>query len=528
MSNWQQFPIPRFVKRNKKNRRLFFVSKKRPSHYRLFTKNLVWTPRHQFVNGAVPLPLIFVHVGKSGGGSVRARFAASALNYTRGQKWADSKDRNAYYAIPSATDLQSNANATIVEDRGYFCSSRLKRFSLFNNTKSFEGRNLPCAATTPLGQAVACPGPSNHFNNCGGCKVTDSTCHRIYAGHNRYGNEIHWLPPAYLTQWMNNTTVNLSVELKQFLQSIHPQSQEWCELYNRKRPKSRTEYHAMYQNCSLPLAKRVDAAAQGWIRQQQQQLGQDSALSTSLHADLADLWNHPVLPEMDHSINWGPLYASLPVLRTTVIREPFSWILSKFYWHKMNTMHQCKNVSAAAFHEETKHIASIVDVGSDIAPGWAHRLALSLILHLCGEDCIARWEHATSVLGAKGFTPQHEKVLVQSFVRQADYNLRHGMAVVGLNEDIKAFYDMVTTRVSYVDMSRNPHVHGSAHPSSATHDCKRHYQTIEFQQSLLQASSTIRAIVGLYDTAKRVNAFQKNEMLSCLSGETAGAPVDTV
>ena len=466
-------------------------------------------------------PLIFIHIGKSGGGSVRARFAASALNYTRGQNWKDSKDRHAYYPIPIdfTSDYSYKKNATTVEKRGYFCNSNLKRFRLIENTKSFEGYNLPCSAVTPLGQAVSCPGPSNLFKKCEACQMTDLTCYRVYAGHNGYGNEIHWLPPAYLYKWMNST-MSLSAELEQFVQSIRPESKEWCNRYNHSRPKSEDEYHEVYKNCSIPLAKRVDGAAHEWIRLQEK-LGQEYTRKASLKDDETDLWDHPSLPEMDHSHNWGPLYASLPVLRTTVLREPFSWLVSKFFWHKRNETHTCDNVSAAVFHEDTTHIALMVSLGRDVSPGWAHRMALNLILHLCGEDCQARWEHASTVLGPKKFTSQHESVLVRSFVRQVDYNIRHGMAVVGLNDDIQGFYDMVTTRVSYVNMSLNPRVHGAPHSSSSTPECKALYQHSEFQQSLLRSSSTIRAVVGLYDTAKRVNAFQKNEMRTC-RGEEAG------
>ena len=32
------------------------------------------------------------------------------------------------------------------------------------------------------------------------------------------------------------------------------------------------------------------------------------------------------------NINYGPVYASLPVLRVTMLWEPFSWLKSKFFW----------------------------------------------------------------------------------------------------------------------------------------------------------------------------------------------------
>jgi hypothetical protein len=45
-------------------------------------------------------PLIFVHIGKSGGGSTRVRFAAGALNLTDDQKWYNSHATSgAYYPM---------------------------------------------------------------------------------------------------------------------------------------------------------------------------------------------------------------------------------------------------------------------------------------------------------------------------------------------------------------------------------------------------------------------------------------------
>ena len=59
-------------------------------------------------------PLIFVHIGKSGGGMVRARFAASALNFSKDQNWR--KPEGAYYPI-----FEGRKGEDAV--KGYFCNS---------------------------------------------------------------------------------------------------------------------------------------------------------------------------------------------------------------------------------------------------------------------------------------------------------------------------------------------------------------------------------------------------------------------
>lgn len=443
-------------------------------------------------------PLVFVHIGKAGGGSVRARFAASALNVT-GNKWKKSSSTGAYYAIPTTNNSSG-------QQLGYFCTSRLPQFHVNQHRKAFEG-TLPCAATTPLGQALACPGPTQLFDRCAGCALTDTHCHRVYMGHNALGNELHWLPPSYLERWMvtdhqdiSHTHLPNTTTLKPYMRAIgithnHTDStgtQEGC----RFRAKTAKEYRKIHKKCSVPLAKRIDSLA--YTRRQ------DS--DDSVHSNTRP--------------HWGPLYASLPVLRTTVVREPFSWLLSKFFWHQLHKVHRCDDVEAAVIHNDKKPLIKIDELNHDKAAGWAHRMALHMILQLCGEDCHARWATATLISDKKKnsqttWTPQREQDLFRAMVQQADYNLRHSMTVVGLNGDMQGFYDMVTARISYVDMKRNPHITGSSHRSSATKICKKRYQSPSFQRQLVEGSYAIRALVGLYNTAQRVNAFQFEELQSC-------------
>ena len=74
-------------------------------------------------------------------------------------------------------------------------------------SKSFEGTK-PCNATTPVGHAIGCPGQyqSGRLPSCIGCNahmndVNSTICDLIYVGHNLVGNEMHWLPPKYLSRW---------------------------------------------------------------------------------------------------------------------------------------------------------------------------------------------------------------------------------------------------------------------------------------------------------------------------------------
>ena len=502
-----------------------------------------------------------------GGGSVRARFAAAALNYTRGNDdWRNSQDSTAYYDIvdndnsnDNRTTLAASSSSSSSSSRAYFCNSKLPNYRYYQENRTYEG-TLPCRALTPLGQAVACPGVS--FDACLGCPIqqtnnnnidgtADASCHRVYVGHNLLGNEIHHLPPQWLAQWWQTQQLpqqggnnrhaqqqqqqqhDYHAQISTYMRRIQVDSTSsstpsWCTSERVGRPQTPRQALQYHTKCSIPLAQTVGELATQWIQSvsslpasamttqsmssfvEQQQ--QESPMSSS------SLLLSPPLP-FDTSIHWGPLYASLPVLRTTVVREPFSWFLSKFAWHGHGRSYACDNVTAATFRP---HLYREQGEGGTTwypetrARGWAHRHALGYILHLCGEDCNIRYAHAQAQLGTN-FRESHERALIESFLRQADYNLRHSIAVVGLQDDMDGFYDMVTARIQYMNMSRNSHVQGPRHASAATDACRDTFASPAFRRTLMDASPAIVAAVRLYETAVRVHAFQQQELQGCSS-----------
>ena len=508
-------------------------------------------------------PLIFVHVGKMGGGSVRARFAAAALNYTRGNDdWRNSQDSTAYYDIvdnDNSNDNRTSLTSSSSSSRAYFCNSKLPNYRYYHENRTYEG-TLPCRALTPLGQAVACPGVS--FDACLGCPLqqknnnnniddtADASCHRVYVGHNLLGNEIHHLPPQWLAQWWQaqqqpqqggNTShaqqqqqqqheyhAKISTYMKRIQVDSTTTDPSWCTTERVGRPQTPRQALQYHTKCSIPLAQSVDELATQWIQSvssvmttqslsssvEQPQQQESPTASSSLRLS-------PPLP-FDTSIHWGALYASLPLLRTTVVREPFSWFLSKFAWHGHGRSYACDNVTAATFRTHLYREQVEVGGGNSTwypetrARGWAHRHAMGYILHLCGEDCNIRYAHAQAQLGTN-FRESHERALIESFLRQADYNLRHSIAVVGLQDDMDGFYDMVTARVQYMNMSRNSHVEGPRHASAATDECRDTFASPAFRRTLMDASPAIVAAVRLYETAVRVHAFQRQELQACSS-----------
>ena len=436
--------------------------------------------------GRAETPLIFLHIGKMGGGSVRARFAAAALGYNRSH-WAISDDPQAYYPVND-------------KERGYFCNSGLYNFRYWYN-KTFEG-TFQCKAVTPLGQALACPAYVERFSNaCRGCPIDGDVCHRIYVGHNLLGNELHHLPPRYLQNWWRslsttNRTWSLPVShhgyqtFAKHWDLLNVGNTDWCPTASQPRPHTFQQANQWQTQCAVPLAQQFDELALQWMKEQ-------SSDASPLSGRVA----------LDPSVNWGPLYASLPVLRTTVVRNPFSWFVSKFFWGRLNRFANCSDMDTAIWRP---HIPIHHSIPDNKARGWAHRHALGFILHLCGEDCHVRNE----AIGPNR-TAEEEKIWVNSFLRQAEYNIRHSIAVVGLSEDLDGYYDMVTRRVQYLNMSLNLHVTGPRHPSGASEECIRLFADPSFRQALINASPAIAAAVQLYNTAAQVNAFHKAELEVC-------------
>ena len=108
----------------------------------------------------------------------------------------------------------------------------------------------------------------------------------------------------------------LSLEL---ILCCQPEDDRWCEILERGRPLIRKDSFKrnarMRTMCYEPLALISDG-------------------------QFHEFWSAttPRSPEDDnmklHYKNFSPIYASLPVHRVTVLRELFSWLLSKDFWHK--------------------------------------------------------------------------------------------------------------------------------------------------------------------------------------------------
>mmetsp|Transcript_10435 Transcript_10435/g.25226 ORF Transcript_10435/g.25226 Transcript_10435/m.25226 type:complete len:537 (-) Transcript_10435:1504-3114(-) len=428
-------------------------------------------------------PLIFVHIGKSGGGTIRARFAASARRYSRMTTEWRHPDRDKHvYPI-----LSKFPNGTYGIMKGKFCNSKNRHFRM-SSMKSFHQEGYEglydCQATTPIGRSVGCPSFWFKDDNCDGCKDMNAPeCNTVYVGHNFLGNELHWLPAPILQKWWMQhwSPVFDNSEFDKGMKSIAVGGRDpiWCPLRNRTRTIRRRDVlggprvKTLHGVCTRVLSSRMD---------------------TLFHSSWEEY-------NFTHT-NYAPFYASLPVHRTVLLREPFAWLLSRFFWNKnFRSDFKCDDMVNATYLDP-KSIALADN-------GWIYRMALEHLFYLCGEECMNRYE--------KGEMKLH------TIEEQAEANLRHSFSVVGLLNETKSFYDMVTARIQYVNMSLNPHVWGDRH-TSAIWDIKEHgrcsklYTKNEtFRQAVRDASPHFSAVERLYYIGVEVNRFQQEELEQCRS-----------
>ena len=175
------------------------------------------------------------------------------------------------------------------------------------------------------------------------------------------------------------------------------------------------------------------------------------------------------VPEVPH--DYAVIYASLPVQRVTLLRDPWSWLISKCFWHHRHTERLADG--------RTLLRCDNIEEGSRPYPnaGWIAGDVMHCIAMICGFDCGIRFE-------------RNEITLVELRV-QSERNLRHTFSVVGLLNETETFYDMVSNRIAYVDMSLNPRVKGKKHHSFSYREsqrCKRVFmENTTFQDELKNA-----------------------------------------
>jgi hypothetical protein len=378
-----------------------------------------------------------------------------------------------------------------------------------------------------------------------------STCDVVFTAHNNMGSELNWLPPRYLkNHWWDNMVLTLSStdqeptsqqkeSLEQYWDALLDDRQRrrnklraraggsesntatidgenetdtahrWCpngytdwitDTTKYDRPTTSSAYKGAYEDCSRPLAARADAAfvetffsSSSETQQQQQQ----------------------------QSKNYSPFYASMPLHRVTVMRDPWSWIVSKFFWHNINSQLanttsipdgtlSCSVVTAPTKTKGGKGFPVDPITGREL--GWCEQMAIVFLIKLCGNDCRVRYENGMMNL--------------DDIEAQVASNLRNAFSVVGILHEEESFYDMLTDRIQYVDLRLHKRVQGGDHATKKTLEnleCKKLFGTDEgFRESVRQSVPAFAALERMYRLGIAVNKFQKEELRQCklAKGET--------
>ena len=499
-----------------------------------------------------------------------------------GTDWRFQSKDSSYYPIhqqrsSSSMDHNDDDKNDLLTAKASFCVGGSRQF--FPRRQWSYERSRICTAGTPIGQAIACPAYDVPIH-CGGRDVNNVTsAHVVYVGHNGLGTEMHWLPVPYLQNWWNqhwattttatmrtttttstttatmhnsshphNTNTNTTTTTTTTLDPVSPQWQRldptqklWCG-DTMKRPWNHItpERKVVIEQCGRQMRDEIDKAAiqalklhhnhhhhhhhqhhhhnwnskngAGRIRRQQEQQQHTQQYEQQELGDTVDT------DRLDWGRLWSNVYSSLPVLRVVMIREPFSWYVSKFAWHVLYRHGVvCDNIThttAGAGHSSIYYGMQEdepygLQVSASTKPGWVRRLSLEYIYQLCGSDCRVR--HL------------EERATLQEVVIQAEFNLRQAFAVVGILEDgQETFFDMIHHRVDYIDTTKHPDLfHGRAIRINATPSqgepgrCKERYQNVEFQKQLIQASPEVASMVHLYQVAVQVNRFQQQELQQC-------------
>jgi len=424
-------------------------------------------------------PFVFVHLGKAGGGTIRRRIAASALNYDfEAQDWRKSQFPQSYYPI-------QGTNGTIV--KALFENSKHPSHRLAGPPLSttYEGCSA-CWATTPIGHVLTCPD-----------KNVESHSRVVYVGHNYVGTEFHWLPTSYWQSWWKEESVYHQV---------------W-------RGKEETALSGLWSSIDGKSPWCGNIARPGWggLRQQENfACRREMAPSTDAIVDAA----LGIAEEQDPTQRgraYGSIYASLSTLRVTMLREPFSWLVTKFFWHGGKKTQECDHIVNATAGRNFDHEPPIWNKTlpkqphnmETKVPGWARSFASEYVLYYCGDDCAIKLRLASA---------DKEEQVWQEVLAQAEFNLRHSFAVVGLLEDSDNFFDMIDKRVGYVNMTQAQSIKDAHVSKSKTGErlrCGERFKETELQEQLLSLSKEIRGAVHLYQVAVEVNAFQMAELAEC-------------
>jgi len=137
---------------------------------------------------------------------------------------------------------------------------------------------------------------------------------------------------------------------------------------------------------------------------------------------------------------------------------------------------------------------------------WVEQFCFAHLIKLCGNDCRIRYENGLMTLN--------------EIENQVEDNLRYAFSIVGLLNETESFYNMITDRIQYVNMTYNPSVQGLDHatpPTTENIECKKLFtKNTQFQQHVRDTIPSFAALERIYNVGVQVNRFQKKELKTCM------------
>eukprot|EP00536_Pseudo-nitzschia_multiseries_P015709 jgi/Psemu1/43525/gm1.43525_g len=398
----------------------------------------------------------------------------------------------------------------------------------FDNVSSEHKSSAPDVGPLPKIRDVFNPDSDPHPGH---------TCDIVFTSHTNIGSELNWLPPRYLKEhWWDNSVygcaqkgchgVNEELEKywaillddrhrrrKQLLQKVgkinrttrvdsdpttadeEDTGTRWCptgyffksgamdveKVISYDRPATWGSYRAAYKTCGRMLAEKADRVFRKRF--------------------------YPSYSDHDgkrQKLNFSQFYASMPLHRITLLRDPWSWIISKFFWHQLDELDPdhdglpCEDLTLPTGYDHR-------DPSTGRLLGWCEYFSLKSLMKLCGNDCHIRYEN--------------KMMSLEEIEDQVESNLRNAFSVVGLLNETESFYDMITDRIDYVNLTYNPEFVGSDHATIKTTEniaCKELFGKDEnFRESVRQRVPEFAALERIYHVGVEVNRFQQRELQQC-------------
>ena len=417
-----------------------------------------------------PQLFLFLHIGKTGGGSVRRGFwSLQECSAHRLPFWPECVEQG------GVTVGNSNRHALVATPQ-----------------VSFESQII-CPALSPLAVLGACRLNANDAMQF----ALNNASHRtpiVHMAHYRLGTELSWLDaeapglPALANAHRTKLALPRNPIDFRGVQYSLPALTGTYSLFDERAMSHRLP---LMEGSNLSSVYDVIRISRGYTALatlkpvSKKPPSPYAAKVAALLARQNSQWRR------DLEANWGPFYAKLSteqaVSRITMLRSPWTHLPSIFCSKGFHQM----NYSCTDPHQ--------VDMWEGMPRSDGASISRGVTLRLCGVDCEARFLAGASL---------------KALEAQAAYNLRHSFAVVGVTEQFGGFIQAVRRLSPHLGAfmaTGEIRAHGRQLSGSTTantgcpkNTCTAFWSDAEHQSKGLQESQVIRQMFNLYNIALEI------------------------